>query len=601
MTDLAAAPAQDAPRGPLAVLGALNVRVIVPAWILAGATVKMLEAAPSFLPMHSILRPARALDLDLQWLLWALVSIEIVAAFAMILIPRLARPLAIMILSVFCGVLVYEMTRGAGSCGCFGSKSPPPATMLAVDAVMLLGAILLRPARERLLPESVRWAAAAVLGVAGAGVAWSYVDPGGEVRRADEILTADADDPDDADETTAAEDAEDADDATAADDADDADGGSDVPSADEADAGRAESRAARSPAEAGPRRNPDPQPLPQFWFSEDLAAFVERPWTELPLFGWMETWPSVPEEGTWFVTFYSRTCSDCESLFEDLLRQDRFARRTTAIEVPYSKRALRPEDGIWPMPPVRERGLEMMQLPIGPDWIVQTPLDLRIEDGVITAITEGGRLPGGSEKAPPAPHGPVWDVDPATLAEPGGAAADEAPTDADADADGAADAGGGEATEAPDAAPGPAIFARDNPSPAELPQWWFSEDLPGEVGRDWREFDLFTFMPRWPTVPIEGTRYVVFYRRDCEHCRDMYEQDFARDPELAARTTAIEVPYAKDRMTPPNAWPVPRTGVESMQMPLGPDYIITTPLAIRIEDGRIACIEEGDHATCFER
>jgi len=234
MTDLAAAPAQDAPRGPLAVLGALNVRVIVPAWILAGATVKMLEAAPSFLPMHSILRPARALDLDLQWLLWALVSIEIVAAFAMTLIPRPPRPLAIMILSVFCGVLVYEMTRGAGSCGCFGSKSPPPATMLAVDAVMLLGAILLRPARERLLPESVRWAAAAVLGVAGAGVAWSYVDPGGEVRRADEILTADADDPDDADETTAAEDAEDADDATAADDADDAD--DDAGAADEAPA-----------------------------------------------------------------------------------------------------------------------------------------------------------------------------------------------------------------------------------------------------------------------------------------------------------------------------------------------------------------------------
>ena len=34
-------------------------------------------------------------------------------------------------------------------------------------------------------------------------------------------------------------------------------------------------------------------------------------------------------------------------------------------------------------------------------------------------------------------------------------------------------------------------------------------------------------------------------------------------------------------------------------MPIGPDYIITTPLAIRIEDGRISCIEEGDHATCL--
>ncbi len=596
MTDAAATSAPDAPRGPLAVLGALNVRVIVPAWIIAGATVKMLEAAPSFLPMHSILRPARALDLDLQWVLWALVSIELVAAFAMILIPRLARPLAIMILAVFCGVLVHEMVRGAGSCGCFGSKSPPPATMLGIDAVMLLGAVLLRPARERLLPEGVRWAATAVLGLAGAAVAWASVEPGGTIERDAPVAAADADVDDDGDPVPASDPSAAArPDAPPADPADDATDGADPTDGGPRDAAR---------AEVGPRLNPDPRPLPQFWFSEDLAAHVGEPWTEFPLFQWMERWPSVPEEGTWLVTFYSRTCADCESLFNDLLVQEPFARRTTAIEVPYSKRSLRPDDGIWPMPPVvGELGLETMQLPLGPDWIIQTPLDLRIEDGVITVITEGGKLPGESDKAPPAPHGPVWDVDPATLAAEAAARTGDGPspaTETEADVDAASPAGGAE--DAGDAAsPAPAIFARANPEPADLPQWWFSEDLPGWIGRDWREFDLFTFMPRWPTVPTDGTRYVVFYRRDCDHCREMYEDDFARDPELAARTTAIEVPYAKDRMTPPNAWTAPRTGVESMQMPLGPDYIITTPLAIRIEDGRIACIEEGDHATCLAR
>lgn len=527
MTDSSSA--SDAPRGPLAVLGGIVVRLVVPVWILAGAWVKMQEAAPSFLPRHSIIAPARAFDIDLQWLLAILVSIEFVIAFAMILVPRLARPLAIMVLTLFCGILIHEMARGSGSCGCFGSKSPPPAAMLAIDAVLLLAAIFLRPARESFLPGAPRWIAATVLGVAMTVLSIRAVDPGGEVARPAAV-------PD-------------------------------------------------TEAAAGQPRNPDPQPLPPYWVSEDLGQLVGRPWTDLPLIGFMDAWPAVPAEGDWFLTFFGRTCDECRKLFHEVLVDERFANRTTAIEVPYDTRSLRPETGTWDLPAVA--GLQMLTLPVGPDWVLTTPLDVRIRDGVIVAISEGGKAAPGATGggSPDAPHGPVWDVDPASF--------------------GPAAAPGEDGTAVPEAAgPGESdaaatTFDRRNPSPATLPQWWFSEDLPSWIGRDWREFTLFTFMPAWPTVPINGTHHVVFYRRDCDHCREMFERDFTSDPALARSVTAIEVPYDKSTMTPPGAWRVPATAVESMQMPIGPDYIITTPLAIRIEDGRISCIEEGDHATCL--
>ncbi|MHC4810092.1 MAG: MauE/DoxX family redox-associated membrane protein [Planctomycetota bacterium] len=533
MTDSPSAP--DAPRGPLAVLGAIVVRLVVPAWILAGAWVKMQEAAPSFLPRQSIITPARALDIDLQWLLAVLVSIEFVIAFAMILIPRLARPLAIMVLTLFCGILIHEMLRGSTSCGCFGSKSPPPAAMLAIDGVLLLAAILLRPARETFLPGAPRWIVTAVLGLAMTVMSIRVVDPGGEVAR----MPADAD---------------------------------------------------AEPA-AGQPRNPAPQPLPGYWVSENLGDLVGRPWTDLPLVGFMDLWPSVPAEGDWFLTFYGRTCDECRKLFNEVLVDERFARRTTAIEVPYDTRTLRPDEGTWDLPAVD--GLQMLSLPVGPDWVLTTPLDVRIRDGVIVAISEGGSSPEGATGggSPEAPHGPVWDMDPASL--------EAAPAAGDAPAAGGDDASAGGDSDAPPTAATAGRFDRRNPDPAPLPQWWFSEDLPSWIGRDWREFTLFSFMPTWPTVPTSGTHHVVFYRRDCDHCREMFEQDFRSDEALARSTTAIEVPYDKSTMTPPNAWRVPTTAVESMQMPLGPDYIITTPLAIRIEDGVITCIEEGDHATCL--
>jgi len=142
-----------------------------------------------------------------------------------------------------------------------------------------------------------------------------------------------------------------------------------------------------------------------------------------------------------------------------------------------------------------------------------------------------------------------------------------------------------------------------NPSPLSMPSFWYAEDTSAWIGKPWREVDLFQFMPRWPRDMDEGTRYVVFYNRTCEHCWEMFENDLTRD--LGAPVVAIEVPHSRTTLTSPDAWPmVPEEELvavdQLMNLPLGPDWIIQSPMAIRIEDGRIVCAMEGDHKTCFE-
>jgi hypothetical protein len=79
----------------------------------------------------------------------------------------------------------------------------------------------------------------------------------------------------------------------------------------------------------------------------------------------------------------------------------------------------------------------------------------------------------------------------------------------------------------------------------------------------------------------------------------MFNQDFS-NAELAAMVTAVEVPAEQDRMRADGAWAMPDTAVEHLQLPMGPNWIITTPLSVRVEDGVITCAEEGEHANCLE-
>lgn len=154
-------------------------------------------------------------------------------------------------------------------------------------------------------------------------------------------------------------------------------------------------------------------------------------------------------------------------------------------------------------------------------------------------------------------------------------------------------------TVADGASPAPADGS-PQPETIRLPAHWYETDFASWVGRPWRDLDLFRFMPQKPTGLDEGTQYVVFYSRTCEHCEEMFRRDLGTRPELARNVVAVEIPASRRVLTSPDAWPMPATEVrEFLALPLSVNWVITPPIAVRLEDGIVRCAQEGDHRPCL--
>lgn len=175
------------------IIGTLLVRILVPLWVVAGASVKLYTLNPKLLPEPVLLvvrDSARLFGVtDLNWWLGfslrSMIGVEIMLALVMFASPRLARFAASFILTVFLAVLVATMAMAAnrdgisaiwsGSCGCFGSVSPPPLGMFAIDALLLLGVIFLRPIQEAAIPT--RFGSVLAAAAIGFGLAFSVPSP----------------------------------------------------------------------------------------------------------------------------------------------------------------------------------------------------------------------------------------------------------------------------------------------------------------------------------------------------------------------------------------------------------------------------------------
>ena len=304
-------------------IGQILSRVLVPGWVLTGALFKLSEASPKLLPRETILKVADNLGIDLYLLLAVLIGLEFFAVAVMLCISRLARPMAIFILGVFCLILIGEMALGnLTDCGCLGGNSPPPWMMLLIDGGLLFGVVIFDP--SRLIPaRPPRWplVPALVVTVGGFVLSFTTVMPAGRAV----IITPTV---------------------------------------------------------------PGPAPaitLPRFWFKSDVTVWVGKPWTEVDLFSFMDPKPSGLDSGKRYVVFYNRTCDHCEDMFREDLVDPQLAAMVTAIEVPDSTTQLT-SDNAWVMP---LNDAELLSLPLGCDWIMTTPVALRIVDGVVECATEG--------------------------------------------------------------------------------------------------------------------------------------------------------------------------------------------------------------------
>ena len=147
------------------VLGLALCRILVPGWVLLGAVIKLSEADPHTLPAKTILALAGRIDIGHDLLLATLVALELMTVAVMLSLGRMARPMAIVVLSVFCLVMIGEMVNGNFiSCGCLGRESPSPGVILTIDGVLLFGVMALDPtAAARTMPGGTPAMAAIVL------------------------------------------------------------------------------------------------------------------------------------------------------------------------------------------------------------------------------------------------------------------------------------------------------------------------------------------------------------------------------------------------------------------------------------------------------
>jgi hypothetical protein len=160
-------------------LGMILCRIVVPAWIMTGAVFKLVEAKPSLLP-RGIIQDGARLGVNLDYLLATLISLEFFAALVIFFVGRLARVTALVMMSIFVLVLIREIAAGRTSCGCLGAASPSPWVMLAVDGVILLGLIFLKP-RPLAMLDRARWpyVAVAILSLAAAATSFAMLIPRG--------------------------------------------------------------------------------------------------------------------------------------------------------------------------------------------------------------------------------------------------------------------------------------------------------------------------------------------------------------------------------------------------------------------------------------
>ena len=158
-------------------VGVLLTRLVVPAWVLVGAGLKLAEINPDTLPGHTVAAAVEALPVAPTYVLAAIVSLEFLAAALMLTLAGLARPLALGVLGVYCAILFGEMAQGnMAASGCLGAHSLPPLVMLVINGILILAVLVFDPtAVIRVGAPNLARAAAVTLAMAGFAMSFKVV------------------------------------------------------------------------------------------------------------------------------------------------------------------------------------------------------------------------------------------------------------------------------------------------------------------------------------------------------------------------------------------------------------------------------------------
>jgi len=128
----------------------------------------------------------------------------------------------------------------------------------------------------------------------------------------------------------------------------------------------------------------------------------------------------------------------------------------------------------------------------------------------------------------------------------------------------------------------------NNGSSIAVPEY-FLPNYDEWLGQAWSDVPIAPFISVIPDDFDSGRHYVLFYRKDCEHCHELIEVFFTGP--LSVPTLAIAVPDVDG---------FPSEGVLSFscdecshaELPSGCSWFMTTPVLVRLNEGLVECAVE---------
>jgi hypothetical protein len=109
------------------------------------------------------------------------------------------------------------------------------------------------------------------------------------------------------------------------------------------------------------------------------------------------------------------------------------------------------------------------------------------------------------------------------------------------------------------------------------------------IGRPFYELGVASWASNLPDDLDFGPQYVIFYRKDCEHCHELMELYFSGS--LDTPTTAVAVPE-RDGFPTENLQAFDCPECRLAELPAGIDWFLQTPVLVRLADGVVECAAE---------
>ena len=394
--------------------GTIMCRAIVPAWLFTGALVKLLDGTPALLPkpvrgaytwMANLVGMGAEADLTrfFDIALRGTISMEFTLAAAMILLPRFSRAIAALVLTLFVAILVSVVISGDASCGCFGSKGPPPIVVLIIDATMLACVLLFKPRSPTTQAKKTgalagAWVAASAFAVAITfGLPAKMMVQAQPIENAPPTSTAIASTIIPAPMTTTATTTANtsattptipapttttATTTTATTTTNTSAGTPTIPAPSTTTATTTATTSATTPAAATSSASSSAWPKPpaqlQPYYMPQVEQWVGKPLRSQPLAALIQQpLPTNLEQGRWIVMFYRKDCDHCHEVLEKYFMV-KLPAPTLLISIPDTNPASE-----LPNPCTECVDTSFIK---GPEYVVGTPILMSIENGIVKRV-----------------------------------------------------------------------------------------------------------------------------------------------------------------------------------------------------------------------